>query len=378
MPAPRPDVITVETDSGRFEHFNSIELVRDLFDTSQATLEIGDDGAWREIERIVQPGAVFRVYCNGLLQLTGRAEVNEVPATAEGGAIVQVVVRTKMADARYASADPKVRFANTSIKDFILALYAPLGYGPEDFVFAPATDRDLATGKKKGAEDPVDLEPLKAEQAKVNPPETIHDAAKRTLERHHLMHWDGADGRILVGAPDGTQSPSARILCKRGAAGAANNVTSVRRIIDWGEVPSEVWAFGGTTPKDLLRASVRGVAVDLDLLAVAASSGHFRRKVLIPAEGAKTAAMAAGRARLEMAARSKRKDAWEAEADRWSYWDGHSAVPYYINTTADLDVEIVGGKANGLYLVSKVTQTLSAEAGPSARIELVHPSILEL
>ena len=376
--ARRPDVVRVETDVGGFDAFQQLELSTDLLDTSAATLEIGDDGSWRALERIIAPGERFRIYLNGLLQFTGRAEVNEAPVSADAGTVVQLILRTKMSDARYASADPKTSFKDTSIKAFVLALYEPLGYGAADFAFAPAADRNLMTGKKTGAEDPVDLEPLKVEQAKVGPPETIFDAASRMLKRHHLMHWDGADGRILVGRPDDTQTPLYRFLCKRGTQAGGNNVLSARRIIDWSEVPGEVWVSGGTNGKDVVRASLRGVSVDLDLARVAATNGHFARKVLIPSEGAKTQTQADAQARRERAARSKRKDAWEVELDGWTYWDGSSSTPIVVNTTADIDVETVGAASSGRYLLSRVSRSLSADAGLTARVELLAPGILEI
>ena len=378
--ARRPDdAVVVETPSGAFDRFQSLELTTDLLDAAVLSFEVGDDDSAELLERMLAPGREVRVYVNGLLQFTGRAEVNEAPTTADGGATVQVVCRTKMADARYASADPRLSLSGVSIRDFILRLYEPLGYGPGDFVFAPAADRDLVTGKRGGAEDPVDLEPLKAEQAKVNPPETIFAAAERHLKRHHLMHWDAADGRILVGRPDDGQQPTYRFLCRRGAGSAGNNVLGARRVVDWSEVPSEVWVFGGTGGKDVTRASLRGVSADLDLLAAAASTGHFARPVLIPAEGAKTQAQVDAQAIRERAARSRRKDAWETDHDAWTWWPGSGAtVPLAINTTADVDVDTATGSARGRYLLARVSRALSAEGAAAARVSLLAPGVLQL
>jgi hypothetical protein len=374
----RPDVVRVETERGGFDSFNRLEIVTDLLDASQATLDIGDDGSWRDLERIVAPGQLFRVYVNDLLQLTGRAEVNEVPVNAAAGTVVQLIVRTKMADARYASADPAIRFKDQSIKSFILALYAQHGYGPQDFAFAPAADRDLVTGRKTGAEDPVDLEPLKADQQKVNPPETTFACAERVLRRQHLMHWDGADGRILVGRPDDQQSPLYTFRCKRGAASSGNNVIAPRRVLDWSEVPSEVWVYGSGPGRDVLRASLRGVSVDLDLAAVFAASGHFNRRVILPVESARTQAQADAQARRERASRSLRKDAWSVELDGWTFWDGRRATPLAINTTVDVDVDTVGGSSSGRYLISRLTRSLDADGGFSSNVELLAPGVLEL
>lgn len=370
------DRVVVVTEEGEFDAFQQIEIVTDLFDVSTATFEIGDDDAWSELERIVRPGRGMRIYLNDLLQMTGRAEVNEVPTTADGGTIIQLVCRTRMADARVASADPRIRFRDASIRDFLIALYAPHGYTAGDFSFAPAADRKLVTGKAIGAEDPVDLEPLKPDAMKVAPPETVFEAAQKHLKRHHLMHWDGADGRILVGRPDDEQPPSARLICRR--AGAGNNVISIRRVRDWSDVPSETWVYGATAGRDVLKAALRGVAVDLDLAAAAAASGDFFRPVLLPSEGAKSQAQVDAQAAREMAARRQRKDAWDVELDAWTYWDGSTNTPYAVNTMVEVDFETTDANAAGRYLVTRVARRLSAEGGASATIALIAPGILAL
>ncbi len=384
MASREPDRVVIETDRGVFDRFQRAELVHDLFDTATASFEIGDDGTWRELERIVAPGEPFRVYLHPggrdrRLLMTGRAEVNEVPCDAQGGTVVQLTCRTKMADARYASADPKTRFTKTTIKDFLLALYAPLGYGPKDFYFSDVGDADLVTGVTKGGKKPAaPLEPIKADQLKVNPPETIFEAANRILKRHHALHYDGADGSIVVGAPDGNAPPRYRFRCKRGAAAAGNNILKAKRTKDWSEAAGEVWVFGGGATKDVTRAAVAGVSVDLDLAVVAAARGHFVRKVLIPAEGTSTRDLADAQARRERMARAKRKDAWEIDVDGWTYWDGSDSVPLYINVVADVDVETVGGSATGHYVVTRVARHLSADEGALSSLTLVAPDVLEI
>lgn len=373
----KPDKIRIEGERGSFDLYEQIDLVQDLYDVSSCTMLVGDDGAWRALENIVDPGKEFRIYVNDRLQMTGRAEVNEAPVDAENGASLSLTCRTKMSDARYASADPKTKVSNTSIKDFILALYAPLGYALKDFLFVPGTDVDLMTGKARGVKTPTDLEPIKADQAKVNPPETIFEAASRHLRRHHLMHWDASDGRIIVGRPATNGQPLYRMLCKRGSDSAANNVLSVKPIRDWSEVPSEVWVFGGTTGKDIAKAPFRGVSVDLDLARVQAATGHFNRPVTIPAEGAKSADLADSQALRERQARSKRKNAWEVVLDGLTWWDGSTSTPIALGTIAEMDVDTIAGRANGPFILVRVARTLSAERGAVTTCSLVEPANLE-
>lgn len=372
------DRIRVATDAGDFDGFEKIDLSSDFSDVSSLTMTFGNAGTWRSASRVVAKGNRVRVYLNGLLQFTGRFEAAKVPTAAGTGSTVQVVARTRLADAKVASASPSVRFKDTSVKDFILALFEPLGYSTENFLFAAAAERDLATGKKQGFTDPVDLEPLKADQLKINPPETIWEAAARVLKRHRLMMWDASDGRVLVGRPDDTQAPLYSLIARQGPASITNNVLKAERITDWTEVPSEIWVVGGTKNSDLQRATLRGVSVDLDLLAVAAATGEFNRKIVLPSDGVKTQVQANAQARRELAARSRDKDAWSIEVDGWTQWDGQRAVPYAINTTSDVDVECVGAEAAGRYLIAKVRRSYDKDEGATSDLTLYAPGIYDI
>ncbi len=351
----RPDVVRVEAGGGVFDRFASLTIVNDIEGPTEAVFEIGDEGAWEALEAIVAPGQPFAVFVNDKLRMTGRAEVNEVPGSSRDGFKLALVCRTKLADAAYCSANPATRVTKASIKDFILALYEPLGYSEADFLFSEATARDLMTGKAGGGKDPVDLAPLQAEQAKVNPPETIRECAERHLKRHHMTHWDAPDGRILVGAPDDTQAALYRAICKRrGPETQGNNVLRVNRLRDWSEVPGDISVFGTTHGRDIAKATIRGAAVDLDLARVFADTGHFYRPVIVPSEQAKTLDQATAQAARELSVRSRRKDAWQLVFDGWSYWTGSESIPFAHNTVIDVDVESVGAGAKGSYLIHRV------------------------
>jgi prophage tail gpP-like protein len=357
----RPDVIRVDTENGSFDAFERIEVVNDIFGPAEASFDIGvSRRAWREIGQFIRPGQLFDVYVNDRLRLRGRAEANEVHSSTNGGTTARLTVRTKLMDARYASADPATKVSKTSIRDFILALYKPLGFKDKDFVFDPAVARDLMTGKAKGGKAPVDLAPLQADQAKVQPPESIFDAAARHLDRHHLIQWDAGDGRIVIGSPD-KFAPSLYLLsARRGAASVANSICSFERVIDWSEVPSSLTVYGGTPGKDLARASLRYSVVDGQLYGANLRTGHFHRPVLIPAEGVKTIAQAADKASREYAQRVRRKDAWEITTDGWSFWNGTESITWAINTAAELDIDTLGGPA-GRYLITRVAMTASLD-----------------
>jgi prophage tail gpP-like protein len=374
MATRQPDKIEVLTSEGTLDKFSSLEIRNDIAGPTEASFELGDDGAWSELKSVVTPGSSVIVRLNGKLRLTGRAEVAEVPGDAGSGMAIRLTVRTKMSDARYASADPSVKVKDSSIKDFVLACYAPLGYTESDFAFAPFVARDLMTGEAGGAAPPFELEPIQEDQAKVNPPETIFEAVERHLRRHRATHWDSPDGRIIVGAPDETQAPKYRLQCKRGPASKANNVLRFNRIADWSEVPSEIVVYGQTSGRDITRASVKGVVEFGPVKDVAGKTRHFTRKVILADQATKSLQQAEQKARRELSSRIRRYDAWEFTVDGWSYFDGTKQIPWATNTTTDVDVETLGG-VQGRYLIHAVSCSLSTAASATTRLTLSGPGV---
>lgn len=368
----RPDRITVELDGGLFDRFSSLTITNDIVGETSATFEVGDDGAWPELERLVAPGAKCRVLLNNHPRLVGRAEINEVPGDAAGGVKLQLTVRTKLADARYASADESIRVENVSVKDFILALYSRIQVKPADFVFGSFAARDLMTGVEKGSsKPPINLEPMRVDQAKVQPPETIWDAAGRHLKRYHALHWDMPDGRILVGIPDDTQQPRYHLQCRRGAASKGNNVLSFRRVRDWSDIAMTVEVHGQDRGIDDTRQRVSALATDEDVLAVATKTGHFYRNVSIPNQEARTPDQAAIYAERELSARRRRKDAYEVLVDGWTYWGKNEQTPWAIDTTASVDVDVLGVEARGSYLVTRTDVMLSTTGAATTKMALI-------
>lgn len=367
------DIITLEGEAGELRIFDSVEITNDITGPAQAAFRIGDDGSYESLYRALAHGKPFTVSLNGYPRMTGRIVSQEIPDDARGGTAVELRLSPKFSDAFVSSAEPTIKVEKTSIKDFILKLYEPLEYTADDFVFRAALERDLMTGRPtRGGAAPTDLEKIQVAQAKVNPPETIYDAASRHLKRHGLMHWDSPSGRIYVGTPDVDQRPLYRFLSKRGARAQGNNVLSVRRTADWYDTPTHVTVFGGLQGKDTSRAKVSATAANADML-----NAGFYRAVLLPSEQIHTEAGAVKQARRELAQRSKRKDAYEVTVDGWTYWEGSYAVPYAPNTTADVDVDVLGG-VQGRYYVQKVTLREDAKSGQTTTLSLVHPSVWRL
>lgn len=367
------DQVRIEGEGGTLDRFNGLNIINDLTAPSEATFELGDDSSWAPLEKLIKHGKTYRVYLNDRLRLTGRIYANEVPVDPRGTSI-QLTVRTLLADAKYASADQRVKVESVSIKDFLLALYKQHGYGAGDFVFNANVERDLMTGKgSRGQAPPASLDPIKLDAAKVNPPETTYDCAARHLKRYGLMHWDTPEGKIYVGAPDEGQEPLYVFgIWRSKYLRQGNNLSGVKRIADWSDVPTDVNVFGGGFSKELAGQPNWGTAGYLDVLAAG-----FNRPVNLLSETAKNKAQAQAQARRERSQRSKRKDALELYADGWSWWNGHVALPYGVNVTCDVTVEVAGG-ALGKYFIHRVACSQDASSGTKSVLSVTAPGAWEI
>jgi len=368
------DTVYIESDTGgKFDIFNSLSIVNDYLAPSEAAFEVGDDGTWAELEDITGLGKKFKVFVNDRLRLTGRVELNDIPIDASQGAVTRFTVRTLMADAMYAAAMPNVKVKSTSIKDFIISLWLPLGIKESDFMFLADVSRDLMTGiSSDGSHSPVELDKLNEEQAKVNPPETIFQATERHLQRHGLMIWDAPDGKVVIGYPDDKQRPIYTFRMFGDSRRNQNNILTMQRAKDWSGVPGFIYMAGTGGNKDWTKSKVRGFAYQQEVL----NSG-FYRPVIIVNEGLKNDKMAQMQADLEMANRIKRMDVWTVTVDGLSYWDGSDRIQYAFDTVAEVFSTAAGGP-NGAYLVTRVQLNRNVGEGDTAELTLLKRGLWKL
>jgi prophage tail gpP-like protein len=375
-----PDKVRIEIvgDSGSttsLDNFNSLSISMDLTQPYEAAFELGDDGTWDAIEDKVAHGTQYKIFVNDRIKLTGRVELDDIPIDADSGAEVRFTVRTKLADAAYASADPKIRVKDTTIEEFLIKLYEPLGYTESDFVFEANVARDLLTGKDtsgKGQPLQVDLEPLKVQQARINPPETIFQAADRHLRRHGYMHWDSPDGKIVVSAPNDSQNPQYYLRINRGPDGAENNILRATRTQDWSGIPSVIGVFGRGGKRGRVYSRIGRQKFDQDVY-----DAGFVRPVMLPAEGLKTDALADHAAARELSARSKNKDAWQIEMDGLSYWHGDYSFDWGVDTVASVSSNIAG-LSGGPYYIHRIVLQRDADNGDRTNLTMLAKGIWKL
>lgn len=371
------DDLRVEADGvGAFDRFTTFSVTNDMTAPSEAALECGDDRTFKALEDFISLGRKYSVFLNNRQMLTGRVEVNDIPNDANGGASVRFTVRTKLADAMFATARADAKVHNVSLKEWILALYKPLGYTEADFVFRADVSRDLITGKstRGGKTNLPDPETIKEDAAKVQPPEPIFQAVDRHLRRFGLMHWDAPDGRIVVGAPDDEQEPLYRFRLFTGPAAQQNNVLSLGHGINFSDVPSGVVVAGSgaKAAEGFIRAKVIEQAIDADV-----TNAGFIRPVTILAEQVRSSSLARAAAQRELSARSMRKNTFDTTADGLSHWDGSGLINYAPDTVGEVFSDAVGGSM-GAYYLHRTQVSRDPTEGDKAMITMVKKGIWRL
>jgi prophage tail gpP-like protein len=358
-----------------FSDWTSFQIKNSILAPSEAAFEVGDDTGWDRVSQLCQLGAQFVLMVDDRPRLVGRVEALNTPLDARQSAIQSFVIRTKLSDAMYASAPQGLHLRGASIKQFILACYSAIGVSRDgDFDFRADVSRDLMTGKaskttKKSSKPARALDELTDEQAKVNPPETVFAAVDRHLRRHGLLHWDGCDGRIVVGAPDDQQEPIARLRSFRPPHGQYNNVNSVERQLDVSQSPTSLGIFGVGGGTDFTKTRVSGILYNQDLL-----DRGFRRSVVIVDEAVKTKGLAEARANRELALRNRTLDRLAVTVDGLSWREGADLIPWTPDTTHDVVFESIGG-ALGTYYLEEVTMSRNASAGDVTKLGLVKQGV---
>lgn len=372
----RIEVVAPNGDNGVLENFTSFNITNDITQPSEADFELGDDGSFDTMSRFTEPGVLYKVFLNDLLRLSGRVEFQDAPLNASQGSVIRFTVKTLLSDAMFASARQSTKFKDVSILDYLLELYAQLGFTEDDFVFNnPADARDQMTGivtTNQGFPQFVDITTHKVGDAKVRPPETIYTAADRQLRRHGLMHWDSPDGKIVVSAPNDTQQPLYYLKAIRGPGSTNNNILTINRVRDFSGIPTVLGIFGVGGKRNFSKSRVSAVVVDQDVI-----DAGFNRPVTILADSIKKQSVAERAAARELAARSKRKDAFTVDIDGLSWWDGDRNIPFGYDTIADVQSDLAGGLL-GSYYVHRVSMRRDAASGDNTQLSVLKAGVWDL
>jgi len=356
------------------EGFTSVSIRNSIVEPAEVSVELGDDTGWDRLSSLTGLGSEYQVYVNDRPRMRGRVEAVDSPTDAGKGTVQRLVVRTKLSDAIYSSAPAGIRMRDITIKDFILSCYASVGLTETDFDFRGDVSRDLMTGRgSRGQRPPIAIERIKTDQAKVQPNETIFVAVDRHLRRHGFLHFDGADGRIVVAAPDDQQDPLYFFRAyKERQLAQVNNVVSVQRGLDVSGSPTHLGVFGKSWKADFTKAKIGSVLFNPDLIAAG-----FNRRIVIIDEGLRSRAFAERRASREFAARNRGLERLTIVSDGLSYREGGDVIPFAPDTVADVLVSEMGG-ALGAYFVESVQMDRSASGGDLTTLVMVRQGVWEL
>jgi len=357
------------TTDFNYQDWTSLRIHSGITGPAEASFELGDDSGWQRFTELCDLGALFVVLVDDRPRFSGRVEALSSTSDARQSMTQSFVVRTKLSDAAYASAPQGLHLKGASIKQFVLACYQAIGLTERDFDFRGDVSRDIMTGRNsRGQRPPVALDPLTEEQAKVAPPETVFAAVDRHLRRHGLLHWDGADGRIVVAPPDDQQEPVFSLCSYRPPYGHLNNIMSIERTSDVSESPTVLGVFSCGSNSSFAKAKISTVLHNDELI-----RRGFRRTVLILDESLKTKAIAGRRANREFATRNRGLDRLVITVDGLSYPEGGELLPWAPDTTVDIVAAQLGG-ALGSYYVEEVEMSRSLE-GDRTTLTLVRQGV---
>jgi hypothetical protein len=358
------DRLTIEASGGdrtdfNFEDFASFTLRTSIVEPAEVSLELGDQTGFERLRDFVQLGSQFQVFLGDRPRLRGRVEAVDAPHDAQQSSVQRLAIRTRLTDAVVSSAPQGIRLKDASIREFILACYAGVDLTEADFDFRGDVSRDLMTGKgSRGQRAPKALDALKAEQAKVAPPEAVFSAVDRHLRRHGLLHWDGPDGKIVVAAPDDQQDPIYFVQLYRSPDLAQlNNALSINRSFDVSQSATHLGVFGTSGKADFSKAKVGSVVFNPTLIAAG-----FNRRVVVQDEGVRNNALAERRANYEFAQRNRSLERLTIRVDGLSYRNGSELIPWAPDTVVDVVSEDHGG-ALGAYYVETVEMSRTPQAG---------------
>lgn len=376
-----------------FENWTTFSLQSSIAQPCEASFELGDQTGWDRIAPLVDLGSEFRLFINDRLRMTGRIESLNGISDGRQSATQRFTLRTKLSDAYYSSASQAIRLQGRTVREFLLTLYKDIGLTERDFDFRGQVSRDVMTGRitkgpdahsrRRGidgrliADPPRGFEALEEteEGVKVQPPESIYEAADRQLRRHGLLHWDGPDGKIVVAPPNDMQDPIGTLRSIRGddgRAGQSNNVLSLERDQDVSEAPTEMGVFGMGGKAGFSRASVSAVVRNQALI-----DRGFTRRAAVLDEGLTVQSVALRRARREFVTRSKGLERITASVDGLSYRDGGDPAPWAHDTTVEVFDDTLGGVL-GVYYVESVQMQRDASGGDSSRLTLVRQGVWQL
>lgn len=232
-----------------------------LTPTDGWSFSLAADAMKTEDRAKIQPGAEVRLTLNQRLQGCGFIDSVEYDVSREGGLIMRIEGRDKLAQVVDSCADPTMQFkAEQSLQDVLTQVFETFGFSKFDF--DNNANRNIISGQTRGTKRtkrgklPKDT---KIHQLKPYFGEGAFAFVSRICQRHGLWIWLGADGEtIIVGEPNFDTAYTFDLFRQRD--GKANILHgSVRR--DVSDQPSVIVAEGFSGSPEFGRSRTRCIAV---------------------------------------------------------------------------------------------------------------------
>ena len=256
------DAIITLGDGTKLGHWKEYTIDSDfLIPTDGWSFTFGTEVEWQKVKHLVRPDGEMTITIDGQVQLTGwidkvRAECgdNGVNVTVEGRDVLRQLVKANVHPA-------------TRIKDRTLAglVENVIGQIYQDnaptLVYDNDANRQVITGAKgRYKSKRAKRHTKEIDFCQARPNESAFEFCARNLRRFGLWLWAGADGSVIIGAPDYDQPASYKIQRKHG-----DTIVQVESATwDWDRtnVPSHVFVRGRSASKDWFVQKSKAEVID--------------------------------------------------------------------------------------------------------------------
>ena len=222
-------------------------------DSFHFTLGLDENGLPEPAKQALTFGARIQLLCDQRTLANGHVDIFDTSADRGSGHVVTITGRDRLGQVLDTTADPTYQLKEGgTLADLLHDMFAPFGFGPDDFVLDPEADRNAKTGirgtpttrggKKKG---PQPLKSFVLHQTKPYNHESVWHFTNRVAQRHGLWIRLSADGtKIIVSTPNYDQAPAYSLMRTREFS---NVLQGSRLTVDMTDQPTMIIAdsFGG-------------------------------------------------------------------------------------------------------------------------------------
>lgn len=191
----------------------------------------------KELIQKYPPNTPFQLFVNGNLRMTGKTDGYRASAKGNSATEMTIFGRDTLAPLHDAHIDRELPFNDATYKSLVQFVLKEVGLDPSKLVSSGTADRKVKAGVNIRELLPVQTvdeilrgkgEGLTAGAAhsvlQAKPGDRWMDFLRKQLDRAGLFLWAGADGSIILSAPNVNLLPTYRIVRRRGQSRNEVNV----------------------------------------------------------------------------------------------------------------------------------------------------------